>query len=147
MPPPTCTCGTCPLCTGRYKSYRDKTPEEKDAWLARRNPEKVRAADRARYERDKEKRRAAMDAYQQTPEGRAAHVAATTRWRTEHPEAQAAHNAVARAIRSGKLVKGPCEVGVDCTGQVHAHHEDYSKRLEVRWLCARHHRELSNTNP
>jgi hypothetical protein len=23
----------------------------------------------------------------------------------------------------------------------HAHHEDYSKPLEVRWLCTQHHNE------
>lgn len=43
------------------------------------------------------------------------------------------------AIRAGKLIKQPCEVcGED---KVHAHHLDYSKPLEVMWLCDKHHRE------
>jgi hypothetical protein len=49
-----------------------------------------------------------------------------------------AHNMVKEAIRSGVLVRKPCEV---CSGTklVDAHHDDYSKPLNVRWLCRRHH--------
>jgi hypothetical protein len=38
------------------------------------------------------------------------------------------------AIRTGVLVRGLC---VDCgsSSNIHAHHEDYSKPLEVIWLC------------
>jgi hypothetical protein len=43
-----------------------------------------------------------------------------------------------KAVRNGDLVPRPCEVcGVRLN--VHAHHDDYDKPLEVRWLCARHH--------
>lgn len=46
---------------------------------------------------------------------------------------------VQKAIRSGALVKGLCQVcGAD---RVEAHHTDYSRPLEVVWLCPRHHRE------
>lgn len=58
-------------------------------------------------------------------------------WRQRNPEKVRCHNAVARAIRSGKLVRGACEVcGEEKT---HAHHDDYTKPLEVRWLCPQHH--------
>ena len=116
--------------------------------VAARNPEKVRAADRARYERDKPKRRAAMDAYQQTPAGREAHRRASAKWAKANPGAAAkwakanpekrrAQSAVAYALRVGRLLRGVCEV---CGAEkVHAHHDDYSKPLEVRWLCPKHH--------
>lgn len=43
------------------------------------------------------------------------------------------HNAVNR----GKLQKQPCEV---CGAKkVEAHHVDYSRPLDVRWLCKIHH--------
>ena len=137
---PVCACGVCPLCTGRGKTWRDKTAEEKQAVLDRRDSEKTRAADRARYRRNKEKRRAAMDAYMQTEAGKAAHNTAAREWARRNAAKRAAHVAVGNAIRDGKLVKGLCELaGDDCSGEVQAHHDDYSKPLEVRWLCVGHH--------
>ncbi len=48
-----------------------------------------------------------------------------------------AHAAVAVAIRKGRLTKQPCAV---CGSlNAHAHHEDYSKPLDVMWLCPAHH--------
>ena len=44
-----------------------------------------------------------------------------------------AYTAVKRAVEAGDLTKGPCE---ECGAAIaHAHHDDYSKPLEVRWLC------------
>lgn len=44
------------------------------------------------------------------------------------------------AMRLGRLIPEPCEV-CGSTGRVEAHHDDYSKPLDVRWLCRRHHSE------
>lgn len=45
-----------------------------------------------------------------------------------------------RAIRQGKLVRQPC---ARCHApKVDAHHEDYSKPLEVIWLCRTCHRRF-----
>lgn len=42
------------------------------------------------------------------------------------------------AIAAGKLVRQPCEA---CGAlAVEAHHDDYSRPLDVRWFCAAHHR-------
>lgn len=44
-----------------------------------------------------------------------------------------------KAIRDGVLDRQPCE---KCgTEKVHAHHTDYSKPLDVMWLCPKHHKE------
>lgn len=44
------------------------------------------------------------------------------------------------ALRTGKLKKLPCEVCGENDSQ--GHHEDYSKPLEVVWLCSIHHAEM-----
>lgn len=52
----------------------------------------------------------------------------------------AARDAVRLAVRRGDLVRGRCET---CGAErVEAHHDDYGKPLEVRWLCQKHHREV-----
>jgi hypothetical protein len=64
----------------------------------------------------------------------------TRQWNEKHPDKYRAHNAVTNAVRDGRLKKEPCEV---CgAAYVHGHHDDYSKPLEVRWLCPSHHRQL-----
>jgi len=47
---------------------------------------------------------------------------------------QRAHGAVHRAIKRGELRPRPCEL-CGTTIKVDSHHEDYSKPLDVRWLC------------
>lgn len=54
-----------------------------------------------------------------------------------YPERVYARELVRRAVRSGRLVRGPC---VSCGAvESFAHHADYSKPLEVHWLCRECH--------
>jgi hypothetical protein len=67
------------------------------------------------------------------------HSEENKRWRAKNPEKVKAHTAVNTATRKGKLARQACEV---CgSEESHAHHDDYSKPLEVRWLCPLHHKE------
>lgn len=52
-----------------------------------------------------------------------------------------ADGAVRDAKRSGALIPRPCEVCGLRKSKSEAHHEDYAKPLEVRWLCRYHHRQ------
>jgi len=61
-------------------------------------------------------------------------------YRSNNPYKYSAHSMVSNAVRDGKLEKQPCEV-CESTTAIHAHHDDYSKPLNVRWLCASHHRQ------
>jgi len=56
-----------------------------------------------------------------------------------YPERVRAREAVRSAIRSGRLVRGPCST-CGTTSNVHAHHTDYAKPLDVTWMCRRCHR-------
>src|SRR5882672_6523715 len=49
-----------------------------------------------------------------------------------------AHSKVKQALRTGVLVKKPCQM-CGTNAWVGAHHDDYSKPLEVMWLCPEHH--------
>jgi len=54
---------------------------------------------------------------------------------------EAAKNAVSYALRSGKLIRQPCEI---CGKKGEAHHWSYlpEHRLDVQWLCRHHHNQL-----
>jgi len=65
------------------------------------------------------------------------------RYKEKNPEKKIAHSLVTNAIKHGKLKRSPCEVcGDNRKYHVHAHHDDYSKPLEVRWLCVIHHKAI-----
>jgi hypothetical protein len=62
----------------------------------------------------------------------------TSKWVANNPHKKASHIVVAQALYSGSLKKLPCEnCGME---RVDAHHEDYTKPLDVRWLCRKHHK-------
>ena len=60
-------------------------------------------------------------------------------WRAQDRRRAVAHNAVARAIKSGLLIRGVC---MRCAEpKTVGHHEDYDKPLEVMWLCQPCHKQ------
>jgi hypothetical protein len=61
-------------------------------------------------------------------------------WIKRNPAAHKAHIKANNALRNGKLKKKACEI---CGNKhVEMHHQDYSKPLEVMWLCRKHHAEI-----
>ena len=56
-----------------------------------------------------------------------------------YPERIRARDYVRRAIKRGRLKRKAC-VSCGTNKDIHAHHKDYSKPLEVVWLCAKCHR-------
>jgi hypothetical protein len=64
---------------------------------------------------------------------------------SECPEKIHARSAVARAIVAGRLIRSPCEVCGKSPAQ--AHHKDYSKPLEVVWLCQPCHGVVRRLKP
>jgi hypothetical protein len=110
----TCSCGTCAKCKDRIAkkaAYDAMTPAERRAWKKRKDPVK-------RYINDRKAR---------------------TKHERKYPEKAKARDELQRAVRAGKVTKGPCEV-CGTTQNVQGHHPDYTKPLEVQWLCTTHHR-------
>ena len=97
-----------------------KTCTKKDVFEHRQeNIEKIRAYDRARGAR-------------QTKEY-------ANEYYRKYPNKIKARRMVSYAREVKKLFSEPCEVcGAD---KVHAHHDDYLKPLNIRWLCPAHHHQ------
>lgn len=102
---------------------------KKDAHRWRRESEHPREYDRKRYH--------------QNPARRAHTAKVAAAWAAKYPERRKAQNAIHNAIRDGRLIKADECKTCGSTGRLHGHHDDYSKPLDVRWLCvpchARHH--------
>lgn len=60
-------------------------------------------------------------------------------WRRKNPDKYRAETAVGNAVRDGYLVRPKTCPRCDSDRAIHAHHHDYSKPLEVEWMCARCH--------
>jgi len=56
------------------------------------------------------------------------------------PEKYKARYTLKDAVKSGKVKKEPCVVCGNVKSQ--GHHDDYSKPLQVKWLCQIHHADL-----
>ena len=94
------------------------------------------------YDRGRANRQDRVEArakYQQTAEGKQALARARASYKQKNPAKRDAHVACGNAIRDGRLIRQPCEVCGSARSQ--AHHDDYSKPLDVRWLCSKHHSE------
>ena len=66
------------------------------------------------------------------------------KYRRENKEKIKAQRAVSMAIKKGDLTRPARCSAEGCTASenIQAHHEDYSKPLDVIWLCASHHSRL-----
>jgi hypothetical protein len=122
-----------PYPTPESRAAARKETYKKHGKKRRQDPE-YREAQKSRYKawalknpldaEQKARKAEQMRGYRGDPELRLRHIA---RW------------LVNRRIKSGKLIKQPCEV---CSNpEAHGHHDDYSKPLDVRWLCRTHHDE------
>lgn len=96
------------------------------------NPEKHRAIGRAVDQR----RRVQKSEYRKSR--RAIHDLQVEKYRQKNPDKHKARKEMYNAIRRGDLVRLPCEVCGEPKTQ--GHHDDYSKPLQVRWLCETHHK-------
>jgi tRNA(Arg) A34 adenosine deaminase TadA len=103
-----------------------KDPEKAREYFRRRNayPQNV-------YARRK---------YDKSDRGIAVKIANNRKRRGVDATRFAARDALNAAVRYGIIKRLPCEVCGD--RKSHGHHHDYSKPLEVTWLCRAHHDDL-----
>lgn len=122
-------CKPCKLV--QNKEYRDKT-----------------GYDKKRYEKDKDRLKDVQKRYRDTQEGREANARASRKYREslEGKSKQRARSVINHGIRDGKITKPTlCEV-CGLPGKLEAHHPDYSKPTDVKWLCKQCHENLHHLN-
>jgi len=78
---------------------------------------------------------AARAAYEKTPAGTAARNKATRMWKQKNPDKRNAETALGNAIRDGRIVKPSTCERCGNGGRLDGHHADYTKPLDVEWLC------------
>jgi hypothetical protein len=130
-------CKVCRLVKDR--EYYKKRPEiclaKHERW-AKRNPEKILKNQREYYHRNKDK---ILEKLKETRKKNGYNT--TKQYKHRNKEKIDAHNYVALAIKFGNLVRPEtCE---KCKKQCkpHAHHHDYTKPLDVIWVCPKCHGE------
>jgi hypothetical protein len=69
-------------------------------------------------------------------------LANSKRWHDDHPDAAKAYGILRRAITNGEVEIPDCCTGCGEEAPLESHHEDYSKPLEVEWLCLSCHKVL-----
>ena len=62
---------------------------------------------------------------------------ASKKYRDKHPAECKSRYVLKNAIRSGKILRQPCEICSKTPGE--AHHWNYKLPLSVIWLCRSHH--------
>ena len=68
----------------------------------------------------------------------------TKKYREDNKIKAYAHGVVSYGIKLKVIKRGSCEICGD--KQTHGHHDDYSKPMEVRWLCSKHHNQWHAEN-
>jgi ribosomal protein S27AE len=108
------------------------------------NIEKILAYDRKRNMRPD--RVAARKKYIQTDVGKAAKKRAMDSYAKRYPMAYAARVIFGNAVRDKRVErKTICSI-CESTIKVEGHHDDYTKPLEVRWLCEKCHKTWHKFN-
>lgn len=117
------------MADGHLNKCKDCT--KRDAWLHRQeNIDRIREYDRGRNS---------------LPHRVASRTANTSAYRVRYPERYKATTAVNNALKRGAITKTACWVCGEA--EVDAHHADYSRPLDVIWLCVMHHRQIHLAYP
>lgn len=141
----TKACANCgadfPTSQARRKFCSDECQRERERknGVERRaaQPEHYRAKGRAAYARNREVRREAVRLYGRSDRGRELQRKRAAVRRATECEKIAARTMLNNALRRGNISRGACR---DCgSPNTHGHHHDYSKPLDVIWLCPEHH--------
>jgi hypothetical protein len=84
--------------------------------------------------------------YTKTENGKIARKQALLNYKHNYPLKYAAHVITTNAVRDGKLIKETSCSKCNSTCKIEGHHNDYTKPLDVTWLCELCHKEWHRHN-
>lgn len=138
-------CGTTSKEARFYNRVSSRCTECHKTAVRNNRAEKIdyyRAYDAKRFQ-EQPQRRAANEARARTPHGKAIHEKSTKKWQALNQVKRRAHVKVGNAVKYGRLIKPEaCSVCGSTGRRIHGHHFDYSKPLDVVWVCPPCHREF-----
>ena len=76
----------------------------------------------------------------QSEAGKESHRANTLKQRALRADRYKARSALGNAVRDGRVIPWPVCALPDCDRKPEAHHADYTRPLDVVWLCSGHHK-------
>lgn len=145
----TYTCKVCDVTSDAAEFYKGVTSRCKECHKLKvkenreANADYYREYDAKRFQ-DDPKVRQRHKRYQATEAGRESTRKARQKWINKRPEARAAHLILGNAVRDGKIQKpnhcSRCNA-VKKSRHIHAHHHDYTKPLDVTWICVQCHKD------
>lgn len=134
-------CGTKSDASKFYAGVNNKCKECHKAMVRKNRAVKAdyyRAYDAKRFQ-DDPRVKERHQRYRKTEAGVMSVRRSQKKWEEQNPNKKAAHVILNNAVRDGRKLKpDKCESCGNC-GRIHGHHDDYTKPLDVKWLCQKCH--------
>jgi len=130
-----------------YQKNREAAIQKTKQWRED-NPERYKKQRKDHRLKNIDEIKAAKKAYYQSPQGRKQMAKDNKKYRArlDNTDKKRARWAVANALRRGKLTKPDVCAKCDKAVPLEAHHPDYSKQLDVVWLCKTCHEKTHHLN-
>lgn len=119
---------------GRQFRCKDCAKAYFSAWAAKPEAKALAKGYNRKYNQSA-KGKTRVVAYRLRPEKKARLARQSKAYREKYPEKKEAHGLLNCAIRAGKLTRPNSCSSCDATCTPDGHHTDYSKPLDVIWLC------------
>ncbi len=127
---------------GKYCSEKCRRKGWRKSWVkfAKQHRKTIAKYGREWYYKNKEKRLRQIKKYQKSSTGKFTAKITDSNNKRKFPEKIKARIQLRSALARGDIRKSPCKI---CSNpKVEGHHNDYTKPLNIRWLCILHHKQF-----
>lgn len=124
-----------------YRQCRDCRVAISNVWR-HKNPDRVKASVERGYDRQSDHQQKLWASGYRVP-SRRVHVNKPNEWVIANRDKYNAQQKVARAIKNKSIIRpAACENCSRGETRIYGHHQDYTRPLDVNWLCGRCHRRV-----